>query len=901
MPARDKKTAHALRGMIDFIECSADAVMAVDKKGLVIAWNAAMEKLTGVGKARVIGRGGYAHSVPFFGKPKPMPLDAIVSPRIGKGYAELKSLSGGFHGEIPAPKLRIGKGRIMIWAAPIVDGRGRTIAAVQYVREIAGEKERALTDIHGLDDIQHMLDAFSEMFGIVDLDGRLITVNRAGSEFLKQTVSEISGRNISNYLDGRTSKTRKGMLAEVARRGKAVSYETVFKGRALRATFYPVSDSQGKITKVGVCAVDLTDAKKIENDLWGSQSRLKAYLENASDIITVIDREGKVILESPSFEKVVDRGKSAKPLDIDFLISQAHPEDVPRLRKEFSELLSRPGARASTIYRIKDRRGEWRVIEAFGRNLLDDEHVRGVVIAARDITGRIRIEEQLRQAEQKYRGFFENAMEGIFECAPSGRFVSMNPAMARTLGYESPDEAVREVSDIGRQVFANPGAYQKFVSLVDEKDYVRNLEVECVRKDGKRVWELVNARALRGDNGALLLIQCIAQDMTERKMLVEELLQSQKMEAIGRLAGGIAHDFNNILTSLIGNSDLLLKEIDPGGRSYQRAKVIRDTAEKASQLTRQLVAISRRQVVKPEMLDVNEVIRGMLPMLERLLGEDVKCSVETAVCLPPVKADRLQMEQVLLNLVVNARDAMPRGGRLRISTGKKVLDKDGCKGLIGARPGDYAVVTVADTGEGIPDTIISRIYEPFVTTKPAGTGLGLTIVKEAVGRWHGFILVSTEAGKGTTFEVHIPEIAAEPGEGGWPKVSTESAPQRKGKGIVMIVEDERAVMEVMADALESAGYEIVRAGSGEEALMKMGEMEGAVDLVISDVVLPGRTGIDVIKEMKVRYPRLEAVVISGYLGNTSVRDLDMDEATVFLQKPFTMDLLVHTVGQVLGF
>ena len=380
----------------------------------------------------------------------------------------------------------------------------------------------------------------------------------------------------------------------------------------------------------------------------------------------------------------------------------------------------------------------------------------GSVISVLDITRRKHAEEILKKTEEKYRSFFENAIDGIFQITRFGRIMSANPAMARIFGYESPKELIRSIKNIGEQIYVDADRFNALRSLLQKQDAVHDFEFQAVHKTGREIWVCQNVRAVRNETGRLLYYEGTIRDISARKDLEDQLLQSQKMEAIGRLAGGIAHDFNNILTTMMGNAELALHQLAPQNPAYKRINIILETATRAAQLTRQLLTISRKQVITPVILNVNDAVENVGKILDRLLGEDVQCDMTLGGSIQPIRADASQIEQVILNLAVNARDAMPNGGKLNISTATVRLYPDCCRNLPEVVSGDYAMIAVADTGTGIPGSSMEYIFEPFYTTKAAGNGLGLSIAYGIVKQCGGYIEAASTVGIGSIFKVYLP-------------------------------------------------------------------------------------------------------------------------------------------------
>jgi two-component system, cell cycle sensor histidine kinase and response regulator CckA len=396
---------------------------------------------------------------------------------------------------------------------------------------------------------------------------------------------------------------------------------------------------------------------------------------------------------------------------------------------------------------------------------------------------------------------------------------------------------------------------------------------------------------MEGRKAALVL----SHDVSERRQLEERLSQSEKMEAIGRLAGGVAHDFNNLLTVISGYTELLLARPDSAGR--EQLGEIAHAAEQAAALTRQLLAFSRRQVLHPRVLDLNEIVAGMEPMVRRIIGDDVNVGVRMSPGLPPVEADRSQLERVILNLAANARDAMPDGGRLTIETAAVELDEDYVASRGEGTPGRNALLAVSDTGVGMSEEVQRHLFEPFFTTKApgAGTGLGLATVFGVVKQSGGSIYVYSEEGRGTTFKIYLPAAtgAAEAGAG------AGEGPEERGTETIVLVEDDESVRNLVRVMLESKGYDVLAAAGAEEAERLCAERPEGVDLLLSDVVMPGVNGRLLAERLAAITPSLRVLFMSGYSDEAVYRHGEISPHAWFIEKPFTDRTLARKVREVL--
>jgi PAS domain S-box-containing protein len=459
-------------------------------------------------------------------------------------------------------------------------------------------------------------------------------------------------------------------------------------------------------------------------------------------------------------------------------------------------------------------------------------------------------------------------------------------SVSETLG---PDWWMDNIHTEDRDAVVNP-----FLADLLNQGYAA-AEYRFRHKNGHFRWVRGEARVLRDVSGGIAEVIGSLSDITERKRLENQFWQAQKMEAVGHLAGGVAHDFNNLLTIIIGYSDLVLPDLPPDER--EMIAEIRHAADRAAGLTRQLLAFSRRTVLEPKILSLNELVRDHEKMLRRLIGEDVQLTTNLDAAIEPVRADPGQLGQVIMNLAVNARDAMPTGGRLTIET-KSVTFDDATAGAVGdAKAGRYVVLAVTDSGIGMTPDVRAHLFEPFFTTKGPGkgTGLGLATVYGIVKQSGGFIAVESEPGRGSVFAIHFPVVAtsvpAEPASAG--------TPLARGTETILVVEDEDAVRSMIRAVLGKAGYQVLQARSGPEALRIAAEHRERIHLLVTDVVMPEMSGRDVVEHLARQRRDFKVLYLSGYTDDAVVRHRVLEAEVAFLQKPFTMSTLTTKVRQLL--
>jgi len=504
----------------------------------------------------------------------------------------------------------------------------------------------------------------------------------------------------------------------------------------------------------------------------------------------------------------------------------------------------------------------------------------------------------LRATEASYATMVEHAPVPIYRSTPDGRILAVNDALVRLLGYASADEVLQ--LRMARDVYADPAERQRLLDRDVQSDRVYDeLEATWKRQDGRLLTLQLSVRTIRNALGHVDYYETFVHDLTEQRRLQTQLVQSQKMEAVGRLAGGIAHDFNNLLTVITTSCDLLLEDLAAADPKREDVEQVRQAADGATALTRQLLAFSRQQVLAPQVVDLGDVVHGVEKMLRRVIGEDIDLVTVLGAEAGAVKADVGQIEQVLMNLAVNARDAMPTGGKLTIETGNIEHDPDYAREQEAAAVSRFVMLAVSDTGVGMDEATKARIFEPFFTTKEPGkgTGLGLATVYGIVKQSGGFIWVYSEPGLGTTFKIYLPRVDAAPEAGVATPALTASL---RGTETVLLVEDAAAVRSVTHQALSRQGYTVLDAPNGAEALRIAADHPGAIHLLLTDVVMPGISGRQLSDELTRLRPDTKVLFTSGYTDDAVVRHGVLESGIAYLQKPFTVDGLARKVREVLG-
>jgi len=505
-------------------------------------------------------------------------------------------------------------------------------------------------------------------------------------------------------------------------------------------------------------------------------------------------------------------------------------------------------------------------------------------------------ETELQQSEARFRSLFEEAPLGVYRVTVEGKFLLVNSALVRMLGYESEAEVLR--LNIERDVYCDPEFRQRLVREYWGKKDFRDVEAEWKRQDGGHIIVRMNGRPGEDEAGRFPYFEVFAEDVTEQHELARQLQQSQKMEAIGQLAGGIAHDFNNLLAVILGQTELLLLQPDLAETVRKRAESVERSGKRAASLTKQLLAFSRRQIIEPKVFGISPAVQEAAKLLRPIIGEDI----ELLLRLPPdagnIKADASQFEQVLMNLAVNARDAMPRGGKLVIEASPVQLDETYVRQHVGSTAGSYVLLSVSDTGTGMDAYTLARIFEPFFTTKPKGkgTGLGLSTVYGIVKQNGGYIMPYSEPGRGTTFKIYLPRVdqlgepvTCRPAEGE-PPGGTET---------ILIAEDEESLRALARELLQAAGYRALDAGSGEEAIQLAQSAPAHIDLLLTDVVMPGMNGRELAGRLASMCPGLRVLYMSGYTDDIIASHGLLHPSNILLPKPFSRAILLRKVREAL--
>ena len=737
-----------------------------------------------------------------------------------------------------------------------------------------------------------VIESSSDAILVTDPGFRILFGNERGLSVLK--CGDATGMSAFEFLSREQAARLRKAASRAQETDEGASFRCVFepadgsqfetdlritavrgRNRELQAFFLVMMDRRREAETPGLVALAQSVAHRpwVEEALIESEKRHRIVADTVKEGIATIDESGKILFVNRSVERI---------------FGYTEPEMLGRhlslLTPGYTRGIPDPG---ECVGRHKD--GHELVLEiSFGEFEQGSRTLATGVL--RDIGNRRREQEDLRQANETLRALIEATPLAIVAIDARGRISKWNSAAEKMFGFSKAEA-------IGQSLPAAAEGQSLLLREAVEQATAITVETKRKRKDGTLVEVSISAAPLAGPDGAPAGAVAVITDITARKRLEDQLRQAQKMEAVGRLAGGIAHDFNNLLTVIVGYGDILTQGLEPGSLAASRALEIVNAAEKAAALTKQLLAVSRLQVSHPKLLDINPIVQNMSNMLRRLIGEDIELSLALDPALGTVRCDPNQIEQVLVNLVVNARDAMPDGGRITIETGSVELGEKDTDRYFDIKPGRYVFISVADTGHGMTQQMLGYIFEPFFTTKGVGkgTGVGLSRVYGNVKQNHGSIQVRSEPGKGSTFKVYLPAVAESPQERepeGFPALPC-------GNETVLLVEDEAGLREMAQELLCRQGYTVLTASSCDEALEVCALHPGPIHLLLTDVVMPKGSGQELARRMRELHRGERVIFMSGYPSETVLSHGAFEPGVGFLEKPFTAETLTKKVRSTL--
>ena len=866
------------------VEAAPDVIYTVSAEdGSLTSLNPAFETLTGWSRAEWLGK-------PFVGMVHPDDLPVAVE-------RFQKALRGEMH---PPRELRVlcksGEYLVGEFTSTQQVKDGKVVGQLAIARDITDRKraEEALIEERYL--LHTLMDNLPDAVYFKDRESHFTRINKADVKlFGLSGPAQAVGKTDFDFFTTEHAQEAYNDEQQIIRTGQPVvgkeEMETWPDGHVTWAstTKMPLRDAKGNIIGTFGVSRDVTERKRAEGELRASETRYRRLFEAARDGIFILDADSWEIRDvNPFLLNLL--GFSRAELLGRKLWEIGPLRDVLLSKVDFEELQTREFIRYENLP-LETREGKHVEVE-FVSNVYISGDRKVIQCNIRDITERKRAEaEHVRLVTA-----IEQSAEAVLMTNTEGEIQYVNPAFTRITGY-SRDEVLGQNPRILKSGKQDPAFYQQLWATI-LKGEIWHGELINRRKDGSLYSEQMSIAPVRSAGGEVTYFIATKQDVTEHKKLEQQLIQAQKMEAVGRLAGGVAHDFNNLLTIINGYAQLLIEPISPQDPRRGHLKEILTAGERAASLTRQLLAFSRRQVLEPRVLNLNSVLADVAKMLRRLIGEDVELVATLKPDLGRVKVDPGQIEQVIMNLAVNARDAMPQGGKLFVETSNVEIDANYARSHSPMMPGKYVMVAVSDTGCGMDLETQAHAFEPFFTTKEKGhgTGLGLATVYGIVKQSGGFIWVYSVPGRGSTFKIYLPVVeealpTAEPAE-----VPAELA---KGSETVLVVEDEGGVRSLVCEALASHGYKVLEAAGAASALEISEKYTEPIHLLLTDVVMPQTGGKELAKGFSTLHPETKVLYMSGYTDDAIVRHGILERGTSFLQKPFQPRALLLKIREVL--
>ncbi len=741
---------------------------------------------------------------------------------------------------------------------------------------------------------------------IKDRDGRVLFANR----FLRELFgwNDCVGKTAFDLLPRASAERMTADDARVLSEGPGIIEESIRDANGEERFFdtykFPIAVEGERRLLAGI-SVESTGRKRAEQALRTSEAFLSTIIDRSPYPMWISDHEGTLVRINQSLRDLLQITAEAVVGKYNILKDNIVEEQglMPLVRRVYehgepvrfeirwdSSLLRhvRWGARVDlildvSIFPIRNTHGK----------------ITNAVIQHVDITERKRAEEALRESERRYRELLENVHMATLMFDLDGRITFCNDYFCTSTGWEREEIVGRRFAEMVAEE-ASPGLFEKLTASARETSQRSAVLEGAVRaKSGRPRWIQWSSTVLRNPADQVIGYAGLGVDITDHRVLQEQYLQAQKLESVGRLAGGVAHDFNNLLTVINGYGSLVLNRMDSGDPLRAPLEQVLKAAERAADLTSQLLAFSRKQIIRPTLLNLNALVAGSREMFERLVGEDVEVITRLSPDVGNVLADPGQMHQVLMNLVVNARDAMPTGGQLILETSCLDLDPGFTATHPEVAPGSYVLLAVSDTGIGMDEETRCHLFEPFFTTKESGkgTGLGLSTVYGIVRQSQGWVYAYGEPGRGTTLKIYLPRVGAAPQE---PEIAREPLAVLQGSGTILVVEDQEQVRALAVEILRSSGYQVLEANCGDAALALVKDYPEPIHLLLTDVIMPGMTGKELSEQLRLRHPEIRVLFMSGYTEDVIMHRGVLDASVEYIAKPFTPAGLVARAAEVLG-
>jgi PAS domain S-box-containing protein len=727
---------------------------------------------------------------------------------------------------------------------------------------------------------QSFVESFPDLVMVVDPEGTILFTNHVRRVFAGR---QIIGAKLWEFAAGDAESRLRGKLRQILQTQAAVRYEAPGYSDAGAAWYescgIPVV-VDGEVQCIIWCARDVTERRVALERLTASEKRVRAMVEHGSDCIAIMDEQGVIRYASPALLQSL--GYDAEEMLGHQGGEFVHPDDL-----EASGLSAPPGTKVDSVIRLRHKDGSWRWQEGAGVNLLHDPDLRAWFCNRRDVTERKREEERLAfQA-----AIVAQVNEAVLAVRGDHVIQYWNDAATSLFGWTAEEAVGKRSVDLFHPRYLNPGGYEVMSAAVLGSGKWRG-EVALTTKSGDEVIVESSVHYLRDWQTGI----CVMKDITANRRLEEQLRQSQKMEAIGLLAGGVAHDFNNLLAVILGCTEIATHKLPPGHPVAELLSEVTDAARRGADLTRKLLAFSRKELIQPRAIDVRSTVDDFTRMLERVLGADVELVVEHGRGPIVVRRDAVQLEQVLLNLCTNARQAMPDGGRLRLATRAVSFDEAFVARHPWSKVGAFAEIVVSDSGVGMDEATRAHAFEPFFTTKALGTGLGLSTVYGIVQQHGGFIHVESAPTAGTTFHILLPQCSDSALQPSIPAPPSDDV--MRGKETILLAEDESSLRTLVAQMLSELGYRVIATGDGEEAVRVYAERANEIALVVMDVVMPRLGARDAYERMRAVRPGVKVLFTTGYAPQaTRLGELLDGSGTplAVLEKPFTAQALATMV------